>query len=115
MNKVTVHKDELVTTVRANREQHRELFEKALDGWRKHAIDALDEHLDSLRAGRVADLRLYLPPPEDHTSDYDQVIRMLEMSVDKVIDLTHSEFAQYVMDDWGWKEQWTASNAGYTV
>jgi hypothetical protein len=51
----------------------------------------------------------------DQTKDYDRVIRMLEMTVDEIITIGAVEFQQYVMDDWTWKEQFTASNSAYLV
>ncbi len=51
--------------------------------------------------------------PEDHTRDYDRRIKMYEMDIDDTIEMTEQEFAQYVLDDWGWKQAWTTSNTAY--
>jgi hypothetical protein len=54
-----------------------------------------------------------LPEPQDHTIDYDRVIKMLEMSVDSLIELDEGAFDQYVMDNWSWKGDALATNEMY--
>jgi hypothetical protein len=115
MSTVTVKKDELLATVRANRETHRTIFLEAVQGFRAKAIEMLDERLKDAVAGRRIDISIHLPRPVDQTRDYDKVIKMLEMSVDDEIELTQNEFTQYVMDDWSWKKQFSAVNKTYTV
>ena len=118
MNKVIVKVDALKQKLIENREAHRALYEKAVEGYlveaRRQVVDLLAK-IDSHPArDALPSVSLWLDIPEDHTSDYDQVISMLEMTVHDEVELSNSEFAQYVMDNWGWKKQWTASNAGYT-
>ena len=37
---------------------------------------------------------------EDHEKDYNQMINMLQMSVDEELELDLEDFAKFVMDDW---------------
>src|SRR6185295_867061 len=72
--------------------------------------------INGLKEGQtiaVVGLQFGLNVPQSHEKAYDQIIRMMEMSVDEEITLTCSQFACFVMDDWDWKEQWSASNATY--
>lgn len=115
MSVVTVKKDELLETVRANRANHRKIFLEAVDGFRAKAIELLNERLKEAVAGRRVDVSIRLPRPVDQTRDYDKIIKMLEMSVDDEIELTQQEFAQYAMDDWSWKKQFSHINKAYTV
>jgi len=115
MNIVTVERDALLTIVKGNREKHREIFLDAVKGFRTKVIDILEQRLEDARAGRRINVRFNLPTPVDQTREYDRVIKMLEMSIDPTIELTQSEFSQYVMDDWSWKHQFTATNSAYTV
>lgn len=114
MRTVNVNKAELLASVTANRDGHRTQFEEALDGWYKAVIKRLEQTLDNAKANKIQDVRIILPRPSDHTSDYDRVIEMLKMSVDDVVQLTETEFAQFVQDDWGWKDQWLVSNSSYS-
>lgn len=61
----------------------------------------------------VVGFRISLSVPVNYEKAYDQIIRMMEMSVDTEIVLTASQFACFVMDDWEWKEEWAASLAQY--
>jgi hypothetical protein len=76
-------------------------------------ITLLEQRLNEARNGRI-DLVIGLIEPMDQTRDYDRVISMLEMSTEEEIELNHSDFAAYVLDDWAWKRQWVGTNAAYT-
>ena len=123
MKSVTVSKVELLRAVAANREQHRSAFEIALNGFLAESQRELASLVEKVRNRDVRAAKspfttrgiyIDLPLPEDHTADYDRVLRMLAMSVDENIELSGQEFRSYVMDDWDWKEQWSASNSLYT-
>lgn len=118
MNKVIVKVDALKQKLIENREAHRALYEKAVEGYlveaRKQVVDLLAKIDNRADGDALPSVSLWLTEPENHTSDYDQVISMLDMTIHDEVELSNSEFKQYVMDDWNWKANWTASNAGYT-
>lgn len=113
MNSVKVTKANLRAVVTVNRGKHREEFDRAFMGYKQSCIDALEANLSAFKAGRAERLYLNENPPEDHTLDYDRVLKMLEMSVEDEVTLTAEAFQQYVMDDWGWKQAWAQSTAKY--
>jgi hypothetical protein len=113
MQEVTVKKSDLLTELIANRLKHRDIFNKAQIGFRKEAIRQLDQALDAARSGSSFKTYFHLPIPEDHTTDYDRVIKMVKMEVEDEIDLSAKEFAQYVMDDWGWKKGFSETSSAY--
>jgi len=113
MRMVRIKTAELLKIVKENREQHRATFEEALEGYRKEAIVQLELMLEEARRGKRIRRSVTLIEPMDQTKDYDRVIRMLELTVDEEVDLTASEFAQYVQDDWVWKEQFAGSTMSY--
>lgn len=113
MDSVKVSRDELLSTLKKNRENHRKIFEEALEGYREEAIKELAEAINDAKAGKKIRRSLSLVEPMDQTKDYDRVIRMLEMSKDTIIEISEIDFAQYVLDDWRWKDQFTASNSRY--
>ena len=114
MRTVRLDRDELVARVQENRDQHRSVFEKALEGYRERWIEELERRLRHVRRGRNINQYFSLPEPEDHTDDYDRVLTMARMSVDEVIELNEDEFAMYVMDQWSWKGNFTHTTAMYT-
>lgn len=114
MELVRLDKDDLLGILRENREQHRAIFEEALEGYRDEGIRLLEQHIADIRAGKVREVFIRVPRPQDHTSDYDRVIRMLEMSQDDVIEVSEQDFRSYVMDDWAWKQDFLVSNRMYS-
>ncbi len=114
MDAVEVQKAELLEALNKNRDGHRTIFLEAQEGWRAYIIEILDARLEDARAGRSVDMSFRFPAPEDHTSDYDRVIKMVEMEVAATIEISEVEFAQYVMDDWDWMAQWSGANVHYS-
>jgi hypothetical protein len=106
-------KEELLQIVKKNREGHRALFLKAVDGYQVTALGVLKEHIKQIKENKLYQVYFNLPVPEDHTNDYDRVIRMIEMDTREELELTEQEFKMYVMDDWSWKDQWSTSNSVY--
>lgn len=115
MKDVTVPKAELRTVVQKNRDAHLGIFEEAVDGYREQVLVSLQNHINEVRQGRVKHVLINFPYPEDHTRDYDRVLTMLDMSIEDEIVLDETDFAMYVMDDWGWKRQFLVANAAYST
>lgn len=112
---VNVNIRDLRARLLENRETHRASYEKALAGYKIEARRELETELAKLGEGKEINRFLTATPPEDHTSDYDDVIDMLNMSTDTQIELTQQQFKQYARDDWGWKREWTTSNTSYIL
>jgi hypothetical protein len=115
MDKVKIKKNELLEIVTKNRAEHRSIFEKALEGYKAQVIAELEVMLAEAKSGKRIRRHVQLEEPMDQTKEYDRVVRMLELSQDDIIELTQSEFSQYVMDDWRWKDQFLASASTYAV
>lgn len=113
MENVKINKIELLTKIKENLTKHRAVFEEALEGYKKEVIKTLESRLEDARKGRRINLRIELVEPVDQTKEYQKVIKMLEMSVDNVIELSEYEFSCYVLDDWRWKDQFIASTSSY--
>lgn len=114
MESVNIKRTELLETLKKNRESHRAIFLEAQESYRALAIAELDEFIAEAKAGRRIRRSLTLVEPIDQTKEYDRAIRMLEMAVDEVVQISDSDFQCYVMDEWRWKVQFEASNIGYS-
>lgn len=115
MREVTVKTSDLLERIKTNRDEHRTIFEEAVIGYRKAAIEELDKALKDAKDGRRIWRRTTLVQPEDHTPEYDRVIDMLEMSVDEDITLDAASFACYMRDEWVWQRQFLTSNSAYSA
>lgn len=113
MQTVKIKRDDFIAALEKNRSQHRRTFDTAVEGYRARLLQELERRVHAVRRGRAVDVRVSLPEPEDHTEDYDRVLTMATMSVDEVIELTESDFAMYVMDQWHWKNAFTATTSRY--
>jgi hypothetical protein len=115
MESIRVNKAELITTMKANRAEHRKIVDEAIEGYREQALALLEKHITQIKDGKVARVYVVLPEIEDHTKDYDRVIGMLEMSLDTEVELDEHDYSQYIMDDWAWKRQFLTSNSSYSA
>lgn len=113
MRNVTVDRDDFLAKVTANRDGHRQVFEEALEAYRRILQRELEQRVRDLKRNLRIDQYIGLPEPEDHTTDYDRVITMAEMSIEDTIQLSEDEFAMYVMDQWRWKQQFAESTLCY--
>ncbi|PVG83742.1 hypothetical protein DDE18_05340 [Nocardioides gansuensis] len=113
MRVIRIDRDEFVAKVQANRDNHRAVFEAALEGYRDRWIQELERRLRDVRRGREINQYIGLPEPEDHTDDYDRILMMARMQIDNVIELTEDEFGMYVMDQWSWKPHFASTTSRY--
>ncbi len=122
---VKVKRDDLLKVLRENRDKHLKDYKEACEGYRELALQKIDSifaelksKIGALKEGQtiaVVGLHFGLDVPVSHEKAYDQIIRMMEMSVDSEIVLTASQFACFVMDDWEWKSEFEQSTAFYAA
>ncbi len=100
-----VKKPELLAILRRNRDRHARFFKKAHVRYRGALVRELQSMIRQARKGKLIRKVVTLSEPEDHTREYDRVVRMIEMSIDDTIELDEQDFTKYVLDDWAWKRQ----------
>lgn len=115
MDTITVRKDDLIKTLKENRDAHREQFLRAQSAYRMAMIEELDRALDEAKRGKTIKRAFALPVPEDHTDDYDTAIAMLEWHTKDAVELSQREFMTYVENKWGWLTSFAANTQSYLV
>jgi hypothetical protein len=115
MKTFMVSRHDLLKKLDENKEKHREIFLRAIEKYRELVIQELERSLEDARKGVKIRQYVGLLEPQDHTKDYLRVITALQMETREVIEISEAEFAQYVMDDWAWKQQWASSTLSYTI
>jgi len=113
MQTVTVNKQDLLSVLKTNRTNHLEEYTSASKIFIQDAIEKLQVMLTTAQNKGKIIQSLGLVEPQSYVSSYDTAIKMLEMSVDETIELSQSEFVQYVEDSWGWKNTFVASTSFY--
>lgn len=112
-SKVTIKRQELLEAIKTNRAQHKKDYEQAYIGFKIAAEEKMVEHLNTIRTSGEVKLSISLAVPQDHSKEYDVIIKMLEMSTADEISVSQSQFTQYVMDDWNWKAGFVGTTALY--
>lgn len=115
MDKITVSKPDLLAKLNENRDKHKALYEEASTAYRGKVVEALRERADGIEGGDEIDLYFDLPKPEDHTAEYDEAIESLRWHQGDEVDLSRSEFQQWVLDKWTWARSFSANTMSYTA
>jgi hypothetical protein len=116
MRSVKINKAELLKIVRDNQKKHIKDFEESVKDYKKAALKVAKEHVELAKTGdldQIAKIRAMPSRPTSYEDNYNRAIRMLELSVDDIIELEEDTFNQLVLDEWAWKHQFVASGALY--
>jgi len=115
MNKVKIEKLKLLEIVRYNLQKHLQEYKEAVENYKLLVLKISKENLkysktqDVLKYG----FKDYPVPPKSYEKEYNKSIRMLELSVDDIIEINEEIFNQLVLDEWNWKNQFVASSTLY--
>lgn len=110
---VNVSRKDLLAKLKENREIHKKDYQEALVGYKiklvadlKHALDQAErmpvERMQTLRA-------VPFDCPRSYEAEYNEIIDMMEVSVDDVINLDSSDFKSYFKNEWSWSNGFTMS------
>lgn len=113
MRSVKIKTKELLEVLKENRKVHIKDFNEAREAYIIDATQQLQKMFEAARDERKIVRFIDLVEPKSYEDSYNTTILMLEMSDDKVVELTSSEFTQYIEDKWNWKESFTAVNSSY--
>lgn len=116
MRSVKVEKLELLGIVRDNKKKHVKEFDEAVKDYKKAALKIAKEHVELAKTGdldSIVKIKAMPQRPSSYEKDYDRAIRMLELSVESVIELEEDIFNQLVLDEWSWKQSFVTAGALY--
>ncbi len=118
LSAITVNVADLIKIVQDNLTEHAAVFEDALAGFRLAANKALNERIDEISSRKIVSLHFTLPIPENHSDDYERVLRMLLLTKEagqELIVLSESEQEMYVMNQWRWKGAFDQTSTFYAA
>ena len=116
MRSVKINKKDLLKIVRENREKHIKEYEESVIDYKTAAVKVAAEHVELAATGelsKIAKIKAMPTAPVSYEKEYDRAIRMLELSVEKEIEVEDDVFNQLVLDEWHWKNQFIASASLY--
>jgi len=109
--KIRMNKSTLLEVMKKNRDEHKEIYKEALDAYCKKASKRCEEILAELERGEAAYVGIKFNAPEDHTSDYELAISMVENATETTIELNATDYAMLVRDEWGWQRRWLQASS----
>lgn len=119
LHEIKVNVDELLGTLADNLEMHEKEYIQAVIDWRDAQRVVYEEaallfgsksHAKELMAFNIEKL----PKPQSYAKDYKTAMAMLKWTVDKEIELDSTQFRNFVLDEWTWKESFSTSNSLYS-
>lgn len=116
MNSVKVDRKKLLKIVTDNKEKHITDFKESVEDYKAAAIKLAEANLELAKSGnleKIATMRAVPQKPVSYEQNYTRAIRMLELSVEKEIDVEEDVFNQLVLDEWAWKNAFVASASLY--
>lgn len=116
MNSVKMKRDELLAIVRENKIKHMSEYLESVSDYKKLVLKIANDNLNLAVTGDLAKIKgtMMVPSaPHSYENDYARAARMLELSVDDIIEIEDSVFNQLVLDEWHWKHSFTSSIAAY--
>ena len=118
MNSIKMNRVELLEIVRANKEKHIAEFIESVEDYKKLVLQIAQANVKVAKTGDLEAFKKLkgLPAaPVSYEDSYKRAIRMLELSVEDVIEVEEDVFNQLVLDEWSWKRTFTASTMAYKV
>jgi len=116
MKSVKIDRNELLKIVRENKEKHVLEFNEAVEDYKKAAVIVAKHNLKLVNTGeldKIAQVKAFPTKPISYEQSYTRAIRMLELSIEDVIELEDSIFNQLVLDEWNWKSGFTSASLMY--
>lgn len=116
MNAIKMKRIELLDIVRANKLTHTAQFDEAVDDYKTLVLQVSTGNLKLAKTADVNEFKKMRRAPDapvSYEDSYKRAIRMLELSVEDIIEVEEDVFNQLVLDEWSWKRGFTASSMSY--
>lgn len=114
MNAIKMKRLELLDIVRANKEKHIKEYAEAVIDYKKLVVKVAGENVDiAAKDTVVKNFKHWPTTPESFEDSYKRAIRMLELSIEDIIEVEEDVFNQLVLDEWSWKRQFVGSTTSY--
>lgn len=113
---INIDRAVLLDALRKNLAVHAAEYTEALTDYRTQIIRKLHDAFEQAKLVGAADaarITVQFNPPQDHRTDYQDAIEMLEYSADDIINLDQESFKAYVKNEWSWTQGFKLMAASY--
>lgn len=118
MKNVRMKREELLAIIKENQAKHIAAFTESVEDFKKLVLSTAIANLELAKTNNLVEFEKIENnpnPPVSYESDYNRSIRMLELSVDDIIEIDEALFKQLVLDEWYWKNTFLLSNSTYKM
>jgi len=109
---IVVDKKDLLNSLRKNRDIHKQEYQEMQATYKIEVIKELKNLIKRAKNDNIQ-TRINLVAPSDYTETYDEVIGMLEMSIESNLTISADEYRKYVMNKWSWSENFDMLKTTY--
>jgi len=109
---IKVKKEQLISQIKENKAKHIEEYEKAVVAYKEEALKQLEKLTSKVNDGGL-NIKLDLITPVNNSDNYEKIIEMFEWEVEDKVELTQSEFKEYVQDEFDFAIRAKMSNTAY--
>lgn len=116
MNSIKMNRVELLDIVRENLKKHLGDYIESVEDYKAGVLKISTANLKLAKTGdtdKFSGIKSIPQAPRSYEKEYNRAIRMLELSVEEVIEVEEDVFNQLVLDEWAWKHNFVASSALY--
>ena len=115
MNSIKMQRHELLNIVRENKQKHIVAFTESVEDYKVAVLKIASANLKMAKTADLSkfDFKKFPSTPVSYEDNYTRAERMLELSVEDVIEIEEHIFNQLVLDEWGWKQSFVATGALY--
>jgi len=121
--KMKVKVVDLIEKVKANRKKHEETYKKAVKVYMDKIAEALDdrkEEMEQFESDKASYEELAaigggfgFTPPRSYLDSYDDILAVLEMTLEEELELDSQQLANIIRDKWDWEREFNASTVMY--
>lgn len=116
MKAIKMKRFELLELVNTNMVKHVADYNEAVEDFKSLVLTVAQANLKFAKTADLEQFKKIRPIPGypvSYEDQYKRAARMLECSVDDVIEVEEDVFNQLVLDEWAWKRSFTTTNALY--
>lgn len=116
MRAVRLNREQLLEILRENQKKHLLDYEASVLDFKSAVLKLAQANVKLAKTGaldEIAKMKRVPTAPVSYAESYSRAIRMLELSVDDIIELDDAKFAQLVQDEWQWKHEFQVASALY--
>ena len=116
MNAIKMNRQELLAIVRENKIKHVAEFEESVVDYKALVLQIAQANVKLAKTGSLDEfkkMKAMPQSPQSYETSYARAIRMLELSVEEIIEVEEDVFNQLVLDEWDWKRGFVAASAMY--